>query len=133
RARIADVGGKETNGVVAPVVGETALSQMLVGYKLVYWHEFYRRNAQGAEILHDCRARQTRIGPTQLWRHVWMTCRKSFDMQLIDQGWMPRGTGGRIVPPAKGRINDNALRETRGAIPLIPCEVGVWVANRVAK
>src|ERR1700730_13841928 len=62
-----------------------------------------------------------------------MTRRKPLDVQLIDQRLMPRGTEERIVSPAEGRIDDDALRETDDAVALIPRQVGVWVPHRVTK
>ncbi len=51
RRGIAAVRRKVRQGVVAPVIGEAAFSQVAIIEKVVYWQEFDRRNAKAGQVL----------------------------------------------------------------------------------
>ena len=119
-AGIAGVGGKEANRVVPPIVGEALVHQVLVGHELLHRHQLHRGDPQGAEVVDDRRAGQAGIGPPQRWWHLRMARCKPFDMEFIDQHLVPGGAEARVVPPTEGRVDDETLRQVRGAVPCVP-------------
>ena len=95
----------------------------------------YERNgdAQLEQILDDGRVGQPGVGAAQLFRNGRMTRGESFDVHLVDQRAVPRGTRRHIVAPTERRINHHGPGHVGRAIALIEREIAVRVANGIAK
>jgi hypothetical protein len=56
-----------------------------------------------------------------------------FDVDLVDDRVLPGDARRAIVAPGEGRIDDDRLRRSGGAVPPINGEIGIRVTDRVAK
>jgi hypothetical protein len=61
---------EETDGVVAPVVGQALLDQRRVVDELVHRHELDRGDAEGLQVLEHHRVGHRRVRPADLLRDV---------------------------------------------------------------
>ena len=80
------IGGKEADGVIAPVVGKAPLQKMAVVEEGVHRHQLHRGDAQALEMVDDWRCCQAGIGAAQGRRE----CR--------DASWLSRARAIRTPP-----------------------------------
>ena len=123
RRRITHVGREESYGVVAPVVLEPLIREMLVVHKRVDGHQLDGRHPELLEVLYGRGRGETGVGTAQILRYVRMPLRKPLDVELVDNGLVPRRAGRPVVAPGKGRIHDPALGHPGGVVLLVEGQV----------
>src|SRR5206468_11927076 len=82
--REARVGGEKADGVVAPVVGESALLQVPLRHRMMDGQQFNRRDAQAAEMIERGRGGEGRVGAAELRGNLRMTGGEPLDVYLAD-------------------------------------------------
>ena len=132
-AGVPRVRGEEPDGVVAPVIREAPVHQVLVGDKLVDRHELHRRDAQGPQVLDHRGAGQARVGPPPLRWDIRVPHGEALDVGLIDDRVVPGDPRRPILAPVERRIDDHALRNSGGAVAVVLAEVRVCMADFIAE
>src|SRR5258706_21327 len=132
-ARVAHLGGEVADGVVAPVVGESLLHQVMVVDEGVHRHQLDRGHAEAAQMLEDGRSGERGVLAAQSLRHVGMLHGESLDVQLVDERVVPRRRRSAIFAPGERGIDDLALRHAEGVVALVWREVFALAADAVAE
>ena len=125
RGGIALVRREVPEGVVAPVVGQASLEEVL-GYILVHRQQFDRGDAEPGQVLDDRLVRQPGVGAAQRLGHIRMTHGQALDVRLVDDRVRHAPRGGR---PTRTGVSD----EPRGTCPRSPARSRVLVGRVVVK
>ena len=107
---------EEPDGVVAPVIGQPALHQRLLGHELVHRHQFHGRHAEPRQVLDHRRCRQSRVAAAQLRRHLGVAQRQAAHVRLVDQRLVVGGARLPVVGPVEVRVDHHAARHERRAV-----------------
>jgi hypothetical protein len=62
---------------------------------------------------------ETGIGASELFGHLRVAGGEASDVQFIDQRLVPGSAKGYILSPAESLVDNDTLRYTIGAIPLV--------------
>ena len=130
RLRVGVVGGQERDGVVAPVVREALLLQVVVGDELVHRHELHRGDAQVLQVLDHHRVRQARVGAAQLLGDAGVLDGEALDVRLVDHGLVVGDARVAVAAPVEERVDDHGLRHERRRVGVAAL---VRAAERVAE
>ncbi len=122
--RIGRVRGEVADGVVAPVVPQTAAQQVVLVRELVHREQFHGRDAQLHQVLDRGRVRQPGVGAAQFLGDARMQPGEAADVQLVDDGVGPRGLRPAVVLPVVVIVDDDALGDVRRRVPVVAHGVG---------
>ncbi len=111
---VGHLGREERDGVVAPVVSQAALGQVLVLREVVHGQELHRGHAETDEVLEDGGSRDPRVRPAQLGGNVGVAHREALHVRLVDDRLAERGVRRLVTGPIERRVDDDAQR--RGAL-----------------
>jgi hypothetical protein len=114
--RVAVVRGEEGDRVVAPVVAQAALGEVVVVDELVHGHQLDRGDAERGQVLHDRRVRDARVGAAHLLGHARVPLREALHVGLVDDGVVHAVVGRAVVAPVEERVGDDATRHVGGAV-----------------
>ena len=128
RAGIADLGRKEAQGTVPPVIDSPLLHEMMLVEKLMHREQFQGGHAELVEIVQQGGVGEASVGAAPLGGDLGMAGRHAFHVQLIDEGVGPRGPGWAVLLPGKARVDHDTFREIRRAITPVPVEVRVGIS-----
>ena len=131
--RIARIGGEETDAVVAPVVGQPLVQQMLVVDEGVHRHQFHRGDAKRGDVVHDFLAPERGEGAAQRLGHHGMQPGEAAHVRFVEDGAVPRHLRRAFAAPGEGRIDHPAFRHERRAVALVETHVAVIVPDGVAE
>ena len=133
RRRVAVVGREEGQGVVAPVVGETARDELPVDGVQVNRQQLDRGDAELAEMAQRrCRG-EPGVGAAQRRRHLGVKLGEALDVHFVEDRFVPRGARRRIVAPGEAVAGDGGERGRGGAVAIVAGEVLVRVAEAVGE
>jgi hypothetical protein len=132
-AGIAHIGRKKTNGIITPIIGETFFVEVAIGNKMMYGHQLNRGNTQLFEIADGNRMGKPCISTSYFFRYIGVELCESFYMRFVDHRFMIRYFGRAIFPPVKVIIDDHAFGNKWGAVQRAEAEVGIRMADFVAK
>ena len=122
--RIAGIGGKKTDRIVAPVVFQTLVEQIAVVDEGVDGQQFDRRHAQRSDVVDDRLGAESGIEAPELLVDLGVQLGEPLDVGFIDDGVVPRHIAPAVfAPPVEIGIDDDGLWNERGAVPLIHGEV----------
>ena len=124
---------EEADRVVPPVVRELAVDELLVGDRVVYGQELHRRDAKMAQVFDGAGRGQPRVRAPQGARDLRVPGRESLDVQLVDDGLVPRRPGAAILSPPEGRIDGHRPRHVWSAVAVIRREISGGIAELVAE
>ncbi len=129
---VAHVRRKEANRVVAPIVSQSPVQQMLVVDEGVHRHQLDRSDAELFQVAHDRRMRHSAVRAAQRLRHVGVKLGQPFDMRFVDHRASHRHTRRLVAFPIEARVDHQATRspERRRARR---AQIGFWVAQLVGE
>ena len=130
---VADMGGEEGDGVVAPVVGEPPGLERTVGDEMVDGHELDRRDSQPEQVVDDRVRGQSEVGAAQVRRDPGMLHGHAAHVRLVNDGPVPRRAGRTVVLPGEGGVDHDGLGERGRRVAAVEREIGLRVAHRVAE
>ena len=111
---------EEADRVVAPVVGQVALDQRLLGEELVHRQQLHRGDADPAQVLDHRRVAQPRVGAPLVQRDLRVAQRQAADVRLVDHRLVVRDARRPVVAPVEERVDDDVLRHERRAVGRVP-------------
>ncbi len=107
RRRVGPVGGEEADRVVAPVVAQAPLLEVLVVDELVDRHQFHRRHAHQGQVVDGLGRGHGRVGAPHLGGDGGVQGGEALDVDLIDHGLVQGDVGGPVVAPVEGGVHDH--------------------------
>ena len=124
------VGGQETDGVVAPVVGQALVDERRVVGEVVHRHQLDRGDPQRDQVVDDGRMGDRGIGAANLLRDVGVCLGEALDVGLVDDGVGVLVAGRAVHPPVEVRVDDHALGHAGRRVVVV---AAVRVAEVVAE
>ena len=116
---------QEGDRVVAPVVAQAALDEVVVLDELVDRHQLDGRHAERAEVLDDGRVGERGVRAADVVGDVGMEHRQTPDVGLVDDRLVHLVTRRAVVGPVEERVADHRARHVRRAVG------GVGLVRRV--
>ncbi len=120
---VPDVGGEEGQAVVAPVVGQALVYEMLVGDELVDRHQLDGGHPEGEEVVDHRVGGEAEVGAPEVLGDPGVGHCHAPDVALVDDGAIPGGSGFGVVAPGEGLVHDHRLGHPRGRVPVVEDEV----------
>ena len=114
------VRGEEADRVVAPVVGQAAGDQGLLGDELVHRHELHRGDPDPLQVRDHRRVGEPGVGAALRRRDLRVAQGQPAHVRLVDDGLVVRGLRGPVVAPVEERVDDHVLRHVRRAVRGVP-------------
>ena len=114
------VRGQEADRVVAPVVGQAAGDQELLGHELVHRHELHRGDPEPLQVRDHRRVGEPGVGAALRRRDLRMAQGQPAHVRLVDDGLVVGGLRGPVVAPVEERVDDHVLRHVRRAVRGVP-------------
>ncbi len=105
-----------TDGVVAPVVRETAIDQEPLRDRVVDRQQLHCGDPQLHEVLHDRFVGETRVGAALIWRNIRMKLGEALDMELVEDGVDIAMAGKGVLTPVESVVDDEAPRDMVGGV-----------------
>ena len=131
--QVARVGREKGDAVVAPVVVQALVQQVLVVDERVNRQQLDTGNTQVLDVLEQFVVGQAGEGTAQLLRHSGVAHADAAGVRLVEDGALPRYLYPLVTAPGEGRVDHLALGHEGGAVTFIERQVVVWVADGVAK
>ena len=131
--QVARVGREKAQGVVAPVVGHAFLQQVLIIDETVDRQQLDTGHAQVANMFDHLIDHQPGKGPAHRLGHRRVAHADTAHMGFVEDRALPRHADAVVMAPGVGRVDDFALGHKRGAVALVKTQVGIRVADGVAK
>ena len=119
---------EEADGVVAPVVAEALVDQVLVVHELVCGHELERGDPELAQVLDDRGVRDGRVGAANLLRNVGVRHREALHVGLVDDARAVGGARRAVALPVEVGVDDDAEHGVRRRVEVV---LLVWLAEPV--
>ena len=116
-------GGEERDGVVAPVVDQSLLLQVIVLHEGMDRQEFDRGDAEALDVVEHRRVPHAGIGAAQLLRHRRMQLGEALDVGLVDDGVFPRHVRLGVAALGEGRVDHSAAAGVGSGIAPVEGEV----------
>ena len=114
--RVAAVRGEEPDRVVAPVVGQPAGLQAVLGHELVHRHQLHRGHAEPGQVLDHRRVGQPGVRAALVGGHLGVAQGEAADVRLVDHRLVIRGARRPVVAPVEERVDHHVLRHVRRAV-----------------
>src|SRR2546423_6488019 len=130
---VAWLGGKKTNGVIAPVVAETLFDKDAVINEGMYRHQLDGGNTQAFQIIDHRGCRQSSISSALGRGNFRMQLGETPDVHLINHTLVPGNTRRLICSPTEGGINHYTFEHAGSAVPAIERQIFFGVTNPVAE
>jgi hypothetical protein len=125
--------GEVTNWIVAPIVIQALLDEVLAVDELMHRHQLYRGHAEQEKMLDGCRVSEAGIRTAQLFRNAGLLHREALDVGFVDDGLVPRDTRRAVFPPVEGFVDDDGLGHPRCRISMRRGQVLVFVVYLVGQ
>ena len=126
-------GAEKPDRVIAPIVREPTIVQMLIPNKLMNRQQFDGGHAKVFEVVQNDGRRHAQVGAAQGLRHIGMTSGQSFDMHFIDDRLIPWSTKKLVGSPRKGGIDDDAFGDVCRTVPIIERKISLLIADLIAE
>jgi len=131
---VAGVGGEEGEGAVAPVVGQSPLTEMPFGGRLVDGHQLHRGDPEPPEMREHRLGGEAPVGAAQARRHLRMATGEALDVALVDDRLGPGrpGRGSGCLRAFRRRVvdHDAAGHVGRAVLPAAPFGVAALEAQQ---
>ncbi len=105
--RVLAVRGQEPDRVVAPVVAQTTLNEPVVVHELVHRQQLDRGHPEPLQVLDERWMGEAGVGAAELGRHVGMLERGPLDVDLVDDGVLPRCAQLAVAGPFEEGVDDH--------------------------
>jgi hypothetical protein len=119
--------------VVAPVVPQAPVHEVLVVHEEVDRHKLDRRHPETFQVVYGRGRGQAGVRAAQRRRDVRVPLRKPLDVGLVDYGVVPGNARRPVVSPGEGRLHHLALGHARGVVPLVEGQILLFGAEPVAE
>ena len=129
----ARIGGEIADRVVAPVVREASIDQVLGRDRVMHRKELDRGHPQPRQILDRRGRHEPGIGAAQIARDVGMPDGEAFDVHLVDHRLVPWDSRWPVVAPAEGPVDHDRLRQVRRAVAIVRGQILARIADPVAE
>ncbi len=113
------VGCEESDRVVAPVVAQAPLDEAVVVHELVHRQQLDRRDPEPLQVLDERRVGEPGVGAAQLGRHVGMLAGGPLDVDLVDDGVLPRRAQLAVAVPVEEGVDDHAAGHERRRVAVV--------------
>ena len=113
------VGGEVGNGVVAPVVAQSSVDQISGLHEVMHRHQLDSGDTELLQIVDRRRMHETGVGALQFRRDVRMECGEAFNVQFVDDGFVPRALQLTVTGPVEEGLLDDALGHEGRAIRIV--------------
>ncbi|MNR01709.1 hypothetical protein D3C85_1175260 [compost metagenome] len=117
--QVARVRGEESDAVVAPVIVQAFLQQVLVVDEGMDRQQFDGGDAELADVLKHVLDHQPGKGATHILGHRGVHHADAAHMGLVDDGAVPRDVDALVAAPGIGRVDDLALGHERRAVAFV--------------
>jgi hypothetical protein len=87
-----------------------------LGCHVVNRQQLYRGYAQTGEVLQDRIGYEAQVGASEVFRHTGVQHGHSFDVALVDHGFVPGRSRRPVVSPGEGGLYNDAFRNDAGAV-----------------
>ncbi|MNJ13203.1 hypothetical protein D3C77_74080 [compost metagenome] len=131
--QIAWMGREKGNAVVAPVIVQTFLQQVLVVDEGMNRQQLNGRHPQLFDMTKQFVTHQAGEGAAVILGHCRVAHADAAHVGFVEDGAIPRHADALVAAPGIGRVDDLAFGDVGGAVTLIEAEVAIRVANGVAK
>ena len=112
--RVGGFGGEEGEGRVPPVVRQAAFGEERLVALGVHGQQLDGGDSQILQVGHRGRVSQARVGAAQLRRHAGHVLREALDVDLVDDGGLPRNV--RLRRDREGGLHDDRARHIRRGV-----------------
>ena len=119
RRGVGVVGREEGDRVVAPVVREALLLQVVVVEELVDRHELHGGDPEPLVVLDHHRVREARVGAAQLLREIRVLHRQPAHVGLVDHRLVVRDARRAVAAPVEERVHHDRLRDVRRRVGVV--------------
>lgn len=126
------MGGKESNGIVSPVVPQSPFDEVAILDESVDRQKLHRRHPQFTQMPDHHRMRQPIKGAAHGFRHLWMKHGETAHVHFI-YGGLVRLRFLLAVAPGERRIDDAAFGHEGGAVPGVERQIPFPVAHHIAE
>jgi hypothetical protein len=130
---VARLGREKVDRVVAPVVGQPLVEQVLVVEEGVDRQELDGGDAELLQVRDHPRRGEAGVGAAELRLHLGVAGGEAFHVQLVDERIVEGDAGRPVGAPVEGAVDDDSLRHAPGVVELVDREVGPGVAKRVGE
>jgi hypothetical protein len=110
-------------GVIAPVVPQPLVHQVLFVHELVDGQQFDGGDPERGQIVDGCRVRQPRVRAAQVLGHLVPELAEALDVHLVDDRLVQRPARRPIPAPVERVIDDDRLRNIRPAVAIVALQV----------
>ena len=124
------VRGEETDGVVAPVVGQPTLDERGVVHELVHGHQLDRGHAEITEMFDHHRVRQTGVTAADVIGDPRVAHRHALDVRLVDHRLLVGNSERPVVGPVEIGVHHHRGHRVRRGVGVV---VGVRVPEPVGE
>ena len=114
--RVAVVRGEEGDRVVAPVVAQAALDEVVVVDELVDRHQLDGRDPEAGEVLDDGGVGDARVRAAHLLGHRRVELGEALHVGLVDDRVVHPVVRRAVVAPVEERVDDDGARHVRRAV-----------------
>ena len=111
---VGGLGGEEGEGRVPPVVRQAAFGEERLVALGVHGQQLDGGDSQILQVGHRGRVSQARVGAAQRRRHAGHVLREALDVDLVDDGGLPRGV--RPWRDREGGLHDDRARHIRRGV-----------------
>ncbi len=130
---IARMRGEEADGIVAPIIPEPSLDQLVLVDESMNGQELDGGDSQTLQVFDDRQYGHSAERAAQMFRHVGVTHGEPAQMGFVNDRLVPRGLRVGILAPGETGIHDTTLVCVAGAVPFVEREVLLGVADLVAE
>ena len=111
--------GEEADRVVAPVVRQAALDEVVVLHELVHRHQLDGGDAELLQVLDHHRVGERGVGAADLLGDVRVGHGEALDVRLVDDRLVVGRARVAVVLPVEERVDHDRLHHVRGAVELV--------------
>ena len=117
--RVVVVRGEVADGVVAPVVVQAAVEQVLLVDEVVHRQQLERGDPEPGEVLDERRIGDARVRAAQVLGHVGVQLRGALHVRLVDHRVGPGRAQPTVALPVEERVGHHALGHVQRAVVLV--------------
>ena len=110
---------QEADRRVAPVVRQPSLVDEALLHDLVHREQLHRRDAERGQVLDGRVGGEAGVGAAQILAHAGMPLREALDVQLVDDGLVPRGLERPVALPVEAGVDDDAAGHRDRVVGLV--------------
>ncbi|OIQ64858.1 hypothetical protein GALL_535890 [mine drainage metagenome] len=123
---------EKADGLVAPVIAQSALHKEAVVKMGVDRQQFDRSDAKAGQVIQHRLAGKAKVGAAQAGINAGMGGGQAFDMRLVDHRAVERVVGVAVCAPVIGGIHHHRFRHGEGAVAGVERQIGARAAKAVA-